>query len=100
MRRVLLAAEQGEHQEAEDGHRGQEGEEAHPEEDPVDLDLHRAGLPHHLRHLGGHDALLHQRVPGQGGGQAVGEQQHQLLAKSSPAASQLTRSGREARNNS
>ena len=86
MRSVLPAAEQGEHPEAEDGHRGPAGEEAHPEEDAVDADLYRAGIPHHLRHAGGHDAFLHERLPGPGGGASACEQQHQLLAKPRPTA--------------
>ena len=83
---VLPPAEQGEHPEAEDGHRGQAGEEADPEEDPVDADLHRAGLPHHLRHAGGDDALLHERLPGPGRRSSACLQQYQLLAKSRPPA--------------
>ena len=91
MRGLLPPAEQGEHSKVEDGHRGQEGEEAHPEEDPMDADLHRTGLPHHLCHVGGDDAELYERLPGPGCSSSACKQQYQLIAKPSrPPAAELT----------
>ena len=91
MRGLLPAAEQGEHPQAENGHRGQEGEEAHPKEDPVDVDLHSTGFPHHLCNVGGDDAELYERVPRPGCSSSACQQQYQLIAKPPPpTAAELT----------